>query len=147
MALDGAPWFAGNSWSSRRRRTLSRRVESLRCGGRRRRRRRPSNWPEARRNDISGIGWRWRRRRGASVSPAEGRLASDGGDGGKGFPGETRIVELAGLTLGTRFEIKIGKGGGGGGGGGRGYEASDAGGAGANGFVLFVPRSRVNGDS
>ena len=72
------------------------------------------------------------------MSPADGRLASNGGDGGKGFPGETQIVELTDLSFGDRFEIKIGKGVGGGGGG-KGYAAGDGGVAGANGFVLFVP--------
>ena len=42
--------------------------------------------------------------RRAIVSPADGRLASNGGDGGKGFPGETKIVEVANLSVGDRFE-------------------------------------------
>ncbi len=75
---------------------------------------------------------------GAAVPPAEGRLTSDGGKGGKGFPGESRIVELADLSVGDRFEIRVGKGGGGGEGG-KGYEIGDAGVVGASGFVLFVP--------
>ena len=75
---------------------------------------------------------------GAVAPPAEDRLASDGGSGGKGFPGETQIVELANLSVGDRFDIKIG-GGGGGGGGGKGYEKGDPGLGGADGFVLFVP--------
>ena len=75
---------------------------------------------------------------GAVVPPVDGRLASNGGNGGKGFPGETRIVELADLTVGDRFEIKIGRGGGGGGGG-QGFAAGDGGVTGADGFVLFVP--------
>ena len=76
--------------------------------------------------------------RGAIVPPAEGRLVSNGGGGGKGFPGETKIVEIAGLSVGERFEIQIGTGGGGGGGG-KGYETGAVGVAGANGYVIFVP--------
>ena len=76
--------------------------------------------------------------RGAVVPAVEGRLASNGGDGGKGFPGETRIVELAGLSVGERFEVNIGNGGGGGGSG-QGYAKGAVGIAGASGFVLFVP--------
>ena len=72
------------------------------------------------------------------MPPVDGRLVSNGGDGGKGFSGETLIVELSDLSVGDRFEINIGSGGAGGGGG-KGYEAAAAGVAGANGFVLFVP--------
>lgn len=75
---------------------------------------------------------------GAVVPPTEGRLTSDGGKGGKGLPGETRIVELADLSIGDHFDLEIGRGGGGGGGG-RGYKNGDAGLVGASGFVLFVP--------
>lgn len=75
---------------------------------------------------------------GAGVPPTDGRLTSDGGKGGKGFPGETRIVELTDLSVGDHFEIKVGRGGGGGGGG-KGYKNGDEGIAGAGGFVLFVP--------
>ena len=75
---------------------------------------------------------------GAVVPPTDGRLTSNGGKGGKGFPGETRIVELADLSVGDRFEIKVGRGGGGGDGG-RGYKTGDPGVVGASGFVLFVP--------
>lgn len=74
---------------------------------------------------------------GGMAQPADGRLVSSGGEGGKGFPGETLIVELADLSVGDRFELSIGEGGGGGGGG-QGYENGAAGGEGANGFVLFV---------
>ena len=83
--------------------------------------------------------------RGAVTPPAEGRLASNGGNGGRGFPGETKIVELANLSVGDRFDIEIGKGGGGGGGG-RGYVDGDPGVAGADGFVLFVPVHADKGD-
>ena len=75
---------------------------------------------------------------GGEVTRPEGRLSSNGGDGGKGFPGETLIVELSDLSAGERFDISIGAGGGGGGGG-EGYEAGAAGGAGKNGHVHFVP--------
>ena len=68
--------------------------------------------------------------RGAVAPPAEDRLASNGGNGGKGFPGETQIVELANLSVGDRFDIKIGTGGRGGGGG-KGYEKGAPGVAGA----------------
>ena len=83
--------------------------------------------------------------RGAAAPPVEGRLASNGGNGGKGFPGETKIVELANLSVGHHFEIKIGKGGGGGGGG-KGYETGDPGDDGTDGFVLFVPVHADNGE-
>ena len=83
--------------------------------------------------------------RGAIVPPADGRLASDGGDGGKGFPGETKIVELTDLSAGARFKITIGKGGVGGGGG-KGFQTGDAGVAGADGSVLFVPLFVDRGD-
>ena len=82
---------------------------------------------------------------GAEVPHSDGRLTSSGGDGGKGFPGETLIVELADLSVGDHFEIRIGKGGGGGDGG-KGYETGNAGVAGADGFVLFVPLFTVDGD-
>ena len=62
----------------------------------------------------------------------------NGGNGGKGFPGETKIDELADLSVGDRFEITIGTGGRSGGGG-RGYETGAAGVTGANGLVLFIP--------
>ena len=83
--------------------------------------------------------------RGAIVPPAAGRLASWGGDGGKGFPGETKIVELTNLAAGDRFEITIGTGGVGGGGG-KGFQTGDAGVAGADGSVLFVPLFVDKGD-
>ena len=69
---------------------------------------------------------------------AEGRLASNGGEGGKGFPGETKIVEIADLSVGERFDIQIGTGGSGGASG-KGYETGAEGVAGANGFVIIVP--------
>ena len=82
---------------------------------------------------------------GAIVPPAKGRIASDGGDGGKGFPGETRIIELHGLSEGDQFEIKVGQGGDGGGGGG-GYKIGDAGAKGIDGSVVFVPLFAEKGD-
>ena len=74
----------------------------------------------------------------AVVRPAEGRLVSDGGEGGKGFPGETLLVELQGLSKGDEMKIEVGRGGGGGGGG-EGYKQGGKGAVGANGFVVFVP--------
>ena len=74
---------------------------------------------------------------GATVPRTENQLASDGGSGGKGFPGETLIVELRGLSKGEPLEVEIGQGGGGG--GGEGYKEGYAGAVGACGFVLFVP--------
>ena len=75
---------------------------------------------------------------GGTVSASPERIVSAGGNGGRGFPGETRIVELAELQVRDRFEIMIGEGGGGGGGG-EGYKNGDPGTAGSNGFVRFVP--------
>ena len=82
---------------------------------------------------------------GAIAPRAEGRTVSDGGDGGKGFPGETRIVELQGLSRGDRFEIEIGIGGQSGGGG-DGYKQGDTGASGNGGVVLFVPLPAEEGD-
>ena len=75
---------------------------------------------------------------GAVATPADGRLVSNGGNGGRGFPGETLIVELKGLSRGDRFEVEIGRGGRGGGDG-KGYEKGNTGDVGADGFVLLVP--------
>jgi hypothetical protein len=71
---------------------------------------------------------------------------SNGGHGGKGFPGETRIVELDGLSNGDRFEVDVGQGGQGGGGG-AGYKHGDTGAEGEGGFVLFVPLSTEGGNN
>ena len=76
--------------------------------------------------------------RGAVASPAADRLVSNGGDGGKGFPGETRVVELHGLSKGDRLEVEIGQRGRGGGGG-KGFETGGSGSEGADGSVIFVP--------
>ena len=76
--------------------------------------------------------------RGAVASPAADRLVSNGGDGGKGFPGETRVVELHGLSKGDRLEVEIGQRGRGGGGG-KGFETGGSGSKGADGSVIFVP--------
>ena len=71
--------------------------------------------------------------------PSSGsRIASNGGDGGRGFPGETLIVPLGNLSVGDRFEIKIGEGGGGGRGG-EGFETGTVGIAGGAGWVIIVP--------
>lgn len=82
---------------------------------------------------------------GADVSLGEERLVSIGGDGGKGFSGETIFVEFHELSKGDQFEIRIGQGGGGGNGG-EGYKNGGDGSAGVDGFVLFVPLS-VDGGS
>ena len=76
--------------------------------------------------------------RGAFVASSPDRIVSNGGNGGKGFPGETLIVELADLSVGDRLEIEIGEGGGGGGSG-EGFENGRLGTAGSNGSVRFVP--------
>lgn len=75
---------------------------------------------------------------GAIAPPAEGRLVSNGGNGGKGFPGETLLVELQGLSKGAEIKVEVGRGGGGGGGG-KGYGTGSTGAIGADGFVAFVP--------
>ena len=76
--------------------------------------------------------------KGAVASPADGRVTSNGGNGGKGYPGETLIISLEGLSKGDRLEVEIGQDGGGGVGGG-GYKPGDAGANGADGHVLLVP--------
>ena len=76
--------------------------------------------------------------RGGVVPPAPDRTVSDGGDGGRGFPGETRVVELENLSIGDTFQITVGEGGGGGGGG-EGYEHGGTGAKGPGGSVLFIP--------
>ena len=55
--------------------------------------------------------------RGAHVEPRSDGVVAEGGDGGRGFAGETLVVELEGLSPGDPFEITIGHGGGGGNGG------------------------------
>ena len=74
---------------------------------------------------------------GAVAPPAEGRLVSNGGNGGKGFPGETLLVELQGLSKGDEIKIEVGRAGGGGGGG-KGYGKGSTGAIGADEFVVFV---------
>ena len=75
---------------------------------------------------------------GAVAPPAEGRSVSNGGRGGKGFPGETLLVELQGLSKGDELKLEVGRGGGGGGGG-EGYGTGSTGAIGADGFVVVVP--------
>ena len=72
------------------------------------------------------------------MPPLDSRIASNGGDGGQGFPGETLIVPLGDLSVGDRFEIEIG-GGGGGGRGGEGFETGTVGIGAGGGWVIFVP--------
>ena len=75
---------------------------------------------------------------GGKSLPKEGRLVSDGGDGGRGFQKEILIIELENLVSGEEFTIEIGKGGGGGDGG-LGFENGESGADGKRGYVLFVP--------
>lgn len=75
---------------------------------------------------------------GAVAPSAKGRLVSNGGNGGKGFPGETLLIELQGLSKGDEMKIEVGRGGGGGGGG-KGYGNGSTGAIGADGFIVFVP--------
>lgn len=86
--------------------------------------------------------------RGGVVPPSDRRVASNGGDGGRGFPGETVIVLLEDLSVGDRFEIEVGTGGGGGQGG-EGFKTGAAGIGGPSGWVMFVPRlpSNTEGES
>ena len=76
--------------------------------------------------------------KGARADETDDRVVANGGDGGRGFPGETVIVELSELSVGDVFQITIGQGGGGGGGG-PGFESGCDGSRGIDGHVLFVP--------
>jgi len=75
---------------------------------------------------------------GAIAPPGPGRIVSNGGRGGRGFAGESRIVEFTDLSMGDVFETEIGVGGGGGGGG-KGFANGGDAGKGAGGSLLFVP--------
>ena len=83
--------------------------------------------------------------KGTAVVHREGRLVSDGGDGGKGFPGEMRIVEVTDLRYGDDLDVEIGTGGLGGNGG-QGFENGRNGTPGGDGFVLLVPIFEVGGN-
>lgn len=76
--------------------------------------------------------------RGTALAAKDGMIVSNGGGGGKGYPGETRVVELADLSYGEELAVRIGAGGNGGRGG-QGYEDGPHGEAGEGGFVLLVP--------
>ena len=76
--------------------------------------------------------------KGATLDETDDRVVANGGDGGRGCPGETVIVELSELSGGDIFEITVGQGGGGGGGG-QGFESGGDGRRGIDGDVLFVP--------
>ena len=76
--------------------------------------------------------------RGAVATPRPDGTVSSGGSGGRGFPGETLVLELVDLSIGEQLKIEIGQGGGGGSGG-EGFENGESGSAGSNGFVRFVP--------
>ena len=80
------------------------------------------------------------------MPPSRERIVSNGGDGGKGFPGETLFVELADLSVGDSFQITVGEGGGGGSGG-EGYEIGGDGGKGIGGSVIFIPIFEEQGDA
>ena len=73
---------------------------------------------------------------GADV-PEDDRLAAVGGTGGKGFPGETLVVEIDDLSVGDIFEINVGRGGDGGAGG-EGFRTGYTGESGANGLVVIA---------
>lgn len=75
---------------------------------------------------------------GGRPSAAPDRIVAEGGDGGRGFPGETVVVELEDLTVGDALQIQVGEGGAGGAGG-AGYEEGRGGTSGQNGHVLIVP--------
>ena len=75
--------------------------------------------------------------RGGDVPPADGRIAANGGDGGRGFPGETVMVPLKDLSMGDHFEIEVGRGGVGGLGG-EGFNNGTTGIDGPGGWVVFV---------
>ncbi len=74
---------------------------------------------------------------GASKPPS-GRLAYGGGSGGKGFPGETLVIEINSVAVGDPFDVTIGAGGRGGNGG-DGLDPGSNGDDGGDGYVLFIP--------
>ena len=78
------------------------------------------------------------------VAPSPKQTASNGGNGGRGFPGETLVVELTGLSVGDAIQISVG---GGGGGGGMGYERGQEGANGLAGSVLLIPIFEELGDA
>ena len=75
---------------------------------------------------------------GAAPPPAPERTVANGGSGGKGFAGESHIVELTDVSVGDVFEMEIGDGGGGSGGG-KGFADGTDAGQGIGGSVLFIP--------
>lgn len=75
---------------------------------------------------------------GTNVARVEGRIVSDGGDGGKGYPGETKVVELFDMSYGDEILVGIGNSGNGGAGG-PGFEQGRKGDVGETGWVLLVP--------
>lgn len=75
---------------------------------------------------------------GTDVARAEDRIVSDGGGGGKGYPGETKVVEFSDMSCGDEIVVEIGNGGNGGRAG-SGFEPGDDGDVGQNGWVLLVP--------
>ena len=76
--------------------------------------------------------------RGSGEDQDSGKILAEGGNGGRGFPGETRIVELDDLTVGADFKVDIGQGGRGGRGA-PGYVEGKDGSDGNNGCVVLVP--------
>ena len=91
---------------------------------------------------ASGVGCRFgdggNGGQGAVATPSSDQTVSDGGDGGKGFPGETLVVELSDLSIGAAIEITVGDGGSGGHAG-RGFREGSAGSDGIGGSVLLIP--------
>ena len=82
--------------------------------------------------------------KGKEVQGDLANLLAKGGDGGRGFPGEIRFVELTDLSEGEVFGIVVGKGGAGGAKA-DGKQPGEDGGKGADGYVLFVPLFKDNG--
>lgn len=75
---------------------------------------------------------------GSGEDHGSNKILAEGGSGGRGFPGETRVVELDNLTIDTDFKVSIGQGGSGGRGA-AGYVQGKHGSDGNNGYVVLVP--------
>lgn len=79
---------------------------------------------------------------GARPEAVSGRVTAHGGDGGRGFPGETLVREIDRLAAGDILHVEVGTGGAGGTGGG-GFEGGSDGGRGPGGEVFLVPLPEV----
>ena len=76
---------------------------------------------------------------GGQVTPdAALSIFSNGGNGGRGFPGQTLITDVENLLVGTVLDVVIGEGGPGGMGG-DGYKKGSDGDLGPRGHVVMVP--------